>query len=42
MTDKQLRLLLYLRQCQILHLQQGHESVALPGSLVRLNPNLLK
>jgi len=42
MTDKQLRLMLYERQNRILRLANGKESVALPGSLVRLNPKLLK
>ena len=42
MTDKQLRLMLYERQCRILRLVNGKESVALPGDLVRINPNLLK
>lgn len=41
MTPKQLRALLYARQCKLMRRQDGNESVCLPGELVRLNPGLL-
>lgn len=42
MTAKQLRTLLYERQRKLLRLQAGHESVCLPGELMRINPGLLR
>lgn len=41
-TSKQLRHKLYERQRRILNLREFHESVCLPGWLIRLNPTLLK
>ncbi len=39
---KRLRRELYRRQCVILKINDGGESVFLPGDLIRLNPRLLK
>ena len=41
-SAKDLRLKLYKRQCKLHDLKTGHESVCLPGQLIRLNPRLLK
>lgn len=40
--DKILRGLLYERQKKLLGLAEGHESVCLPGQLVKINPKLVK
>lgn len=41
-SDRALRQMLYQRQCVLLKLEPGRESVCLSGQLVRLNPKLLK